>query len=104
MTFVEFVASHEAGDQAMWLEHWRRVLPPMLQGTHDGGCVGQPQTCVLCWLEEMLREYRIEVTTQYAIDYLLTDDGSLTAGELRQQVRRKFGADVDDELRRRYGT
>lgn len=65
MTFPEFVAEHDTPedrpeDYPHWEMHWRAVLPQILHGVHDGDCVGQPQTCTLCWLEEMLTLYRKE--------------------------------------------
>lgn len=108
ITFVEFLARRDADpdlpeDLPHWINHWRNALPPMLRGEHDGDCTKQPQTCIFCWLEDALRDYRIEAMSRRAIDWMLTADGSLTVGELRQQVRDKFGAEVDAELARLFG-
>lgn len=108
MTFIEFLATRDTPedrpeDWTIWSLHWRNALPTILHGEHCGDCTESPQTCVFCWLEESLRAYRIEVMMRRAIDYMMTADGNLTVGELRQQVREKFGADVDAALAEQFG-
>lgn len=82
--------------------------------TPDGDLIVSPgndtESFALRMWSELHAQGRASVIVQHrqpevgaAMEFLLSADGNLTAGELRQQVRERFGPDVDAELARRFG-
>jgi len=66
LTFPEFLSLYDTDEPGVvsesWKSHWEKELPNFLGNpenyTHHGDCTNQPIRCVLCCLEDFLREYR----------------------------------------------
>lgn len=65
LTLPEFISLYDSEDgqpDPIWADHWATHLPEMLQGSnvesHHGDCTKAPCSCMLCMLEQWLREYR----------------------------------------------
>lgn len=66
LSLYEFLSTLEDDDgkpNKKWEEHWRKHLPAILASDkdtarHAGDCTKSPGTCVLCFVEDALRQYR----------------------------------------------
>lgn len=66
LTLPEFISVQDSDSgfevSEVWAEHWKRELPNFLNNPdnyeHHGDCTKQPIRCVLCMLEDFLRDYR----------------------------------------------